>query len=64
MFVLVGLKPFLKIEWIGDATVGNIQVRLVRGLLLDHLGEEIAKGIDVNTIDGFQGREKVTANIL
>eukprot|EP00959_Pyramimonas_sp_CCMP1952_P078713 1645459-Pyramimonas_sp.AAC.3 len=37
------------------------QVRLIKSLFKDKLGVEIAQGIDVNTIDGFQGREKLVA---
>ncbi len=34
------------------------QVKLIRESLVACLGEDNAKLIDVNTIDGFQGREK------
>jgi senataxin len=34
------------------------QVALIRALFLAELGEELARRIDVNTIDGFQGRER------
>ena len=37
------------------------QVRLIQKLLADHLPDDIAHGIDVNTVDGFQGREKLIA---
>ena len=34
------------------------QVKLIRERLCDVVGVEAARLIDVNTIDGFQGREK------
>jgi hypothetical protein len=34
------------------------QVKLIRDSFKAALGEEAARLIDVNTIDGFQGREK------
>ena len=34
------------------------QVGLIRSLFAAELGEELARRIDVNTIDGFQGRER------
>lgn len=35
-----------------------LQVQLLRGLFAKALGEEGARAVDINTIDGFQGREK------
>ncbi|KAI8466872.1 MAG: AAA domain-containing protein [Monoraphidium minutum] len=34
------------------------QVKRLRELFKEALGEELARSVDVNTIDGFQGREK------
>eukprot|EP00882_Tetradesmus_deserticola_P010777 GHRQ01011380.1.p2 GENE.GHRQ01011380.1~~GHRQ01011380.1.p2 ORF type:complete len:347 (+),score=198.09 GHRQ01011380.1:181-1221(+) len=47
----------------GSASVAVIspykaQVQLLRSLFEQALGEEGAKHVDINTIDGFQGREK------
>lgn len=35
-----------------------LQVKLLRDAFKAALGEEAARLVDVNTIDGFQGREK------
>ncbi len=35
-----------------------LQVQLLRGLFAKALGEDGARAVDINTIDGFQGREK------
>jgi senataxin len=38
--------------------MARVQVKLLRDAFSAALGEEAAKLVDVNTIDGFQGREK------
>lgn len=35
-----------------------MQVKLLREAFKAALGEEAARMVDINTIDGFQGREK------
>ncbi|CAG9466793.1 unnamed protein product [Pedinophyceae sp. YPF-701] len=43
---------------VGVISPYKAQVRAVRSKLAEALGEEAAAKVDVNTIDGFQGREK------
>ncbi|KAL4448164.1 hypothetical protein ABPG75_005383 [Micractinium tetrahymenae] len=50
---LVGAKPSVAV-----ISPYKAQVSLLRRLFKAALGEEAAKLVDINTIDGFQGREK------
>ncbi|PSC70977.1 putative helicase MAGATAMA 3 [Micractinium conductrix] len=53
---LIGAKPSVAV-----ISPYKAQVSLLRRLFKAALGEEAAKLVDINTIDGFQGREKDVA---
>jgi len=56
---LVEKYPKLKVgSKVDDISPYKKQVKLIRDHLRDVIGVEAARLIDVNTIDGFQGREK------
>ena len=49
------LTPVSPFEW---------QVRYIRSLFKESLGPELASRLEVNSVDGFQGREKeVSASV-
>lgn len=43
---------------IGIVTPYNGQVKYIKELFKENFGADVTKGIDISTVDGFQGREK------
>lgn len=55
---LIAYDPTLRADQIGIISPYKRQVKEIRNLFRRELGEIIAKQVDFNTIDGFQGQEK------